>query len=366
MAGGAVDGETLAERLARARARAARALTGHGLRGAAEMLATIPADVEMDRYGDGGVVARLEAEVAALVGKEAALFFPSGTMAQQAALRVHADRRGRRGVVFHPACHLDWHEGRGYERLHGLFGVPAGALRRPLSLADLEGVAEAPAALLIELPQRDLGGTLPALADLLAQVEWAQRKGAAAHMDGARLWEATPFYGLSPAAIAAPFDTLYVSFYKGLGAITGSCLAGPADLLREAALWRQRMGGRLFGLWPYAASALAGLRERLPRMPLYYEHARAIAAALRDLPGVRVMPDPPQAPMMHIQMAVEPDALAAGALAIAEREGVWTFPAPFAVDAPGLLRVELSVGEATLSFAPQEVRGLVAELAGLA
>jgi threonine aldolase len=70
--------------------------------------------VEPDRYGAGGAVAALEAEVADLLGKPAALFLVSGTMAQQAALRVHADHRNRRGIVFHPACHLEWHEGRGY------------------------------------------------------------------------------------------------------------------------------------------------------------------------------------------------------------------------------------------------------------
>lgn len=351
------------EALAAARALSTRFLNGHGLRTAAEMLATIPVDVEMDRYGQGGVVRALEAEVATLLGKEAALFLPSGTMAQQATLRVHADRRGRRGIVFHPACHLDWHEGRGYERLHGLHGMPAGPAREPLSLASLEGVHEAPAALVLELPQRDLGGVLPTWDDLCAQVAWARAKGAAAHMDGARLWEATPYYRRPPAQIAALFDTVYVSFYKGLGGIAGCCVAGPADVVAEISEWRTRHGGRLFGLWPYAASALTVLRARLGRMPAYYEHAQAIAGALDRLPGVRVLPVPPQAPMMHVQLAATAAELRARALRIAERDGVWTFPTPFASDAPSLQRVEFSVGDATLGFGPDEVRALFAELA---
>src|SRR5215472_8089447 len=89
------------------RACCTRFLNGHGPQDAARLLASIPADTELDRYGDGGVVADLEAEVAGLLAKPAAVFLPSGTMAQQSVLRVHADRRGRWTVGFHPACHLD-------------------------------------------------------------------------------------------------------------------------------------------------------------------------------------------------------------------------------------------------------------------
>src|SRR5262249_60035922 len=90
----------------------------------ADLLASIPADTVPDRYGAGGVVAELEAEAAGLLGKPAAVYLPSGTMAQQSVLRVHADRRQRRTVLYHPLCHLDRHEDRAFERLHGLAGRP--------------------------------------------------------------------------------------------------------------------------------------------------------------------------------------------------------------------------------------------------
>ena len=102
-------------------------LTGHGPVRAADLLASIPADTVPDHYGDGGVVAELEAEIARLLGKPAAVYLPSGTMAQQSVLRVHADRRQRRAVVYHPLCHLDRHEDRAFQRLHGLTGRPAGS-----------------------------------------------------------------------------------------------------------------------------------------------------------------------------------------------------------------------------------------------
>jgi len=327
------------------------------------MLGSIPADVEADRYGSGGVVGELEAEVASLLGKPAALFLPSGTMGQQATLRVHADRSGRRAIVFHPACHLDWHEGRGYQRLHGLVGVPAGEIGAPLTRSTLDGIHELPAALLLELPQRDLGGTLPEWNDLVAQVSWARDRGAAVHMDGARLWEAAPWYGRPLAEIAALFDTVYVSFYKGLGAIAGCCVAGPTDVVAEVSDWRTRHGGRLFAMWPYAASALTSLRTRLPRMPTYYNHALAIADALGKLPGVEVIPNPPQSPMMHLQLSVTTADLESRAFDIARREKIWTFPRPFSTVSPTVQRIEFTVGDATLDFTPTEIRDLIAALA---
>src|SRR6266700_2844330 len=117
-------------------------LTGHGPVRPADLQASIPADTVPDRYGDGGVVTELEAEIAGLLGKPAAVFLPSGTMAQQLVLRVHADRRHRRTVVFHPMCHLHRHEGQAHERLHGLTGRPAGDADRLLRLSDLTAIAE--------------------------------------------------------------------------------------------------------------------------------------------------------------------------------------------------------------------------------
>jgi threonine aldolase len=347
------------------RARCTRFLNGHGRQDAARLLAMIPADTELDHYGEGGVAAGLEAEVASLLGKPSAVFFPSGTMAQQSVLRVHADRRGRRTVGFHPACHVDRHEGRGYERLHALTGRPIGDPDRLLTLGDLDAVAEPLAALLLELPQRDLGGQQPAWEDLRAQAAWAREHGAAVHMDGARLWESAAGYGRAPGEVAALFDTVYVSFYKGIGALPGCCVAGPADIIAEVREWRRRMGGTLFGLWPNAASARACLAQRLPRMPAYQEHARAIAAALAGLDGVRVIPDPPQVPMMHVLLRTSQEAFAAAARKLATEHGLWAGHPRLRVTAdPLMLRMELSVGDATCALKPAEIRGIFAELVG--
>ncbi|HYB86696.1 MAG TPA: beta-eliminating lyase-related protein [Streptosporangiaceae bacterium] len=344
------------------RARCSVFLAGHGQVTAADLLASIPADTVTDRYGDGGVVSELEAEIAGLLGQPAAVFLPSGTMAQQCVLRVHADRRQRKTVIFHPMCHLDRHEGQAYQRLHGLTGRPAGDLDRLLTINDLTAIGEPAAALLIELPQRDLGGQQPAWEDLQAQVEWARAHGAAAHLDGARLWESAAGYGRPPTEIAALFDTVYVSFYKGIGALPGCCLAGPADVLAEVREWRQRMGGTLFGLWPNAASALTCLRRRLPLMPAYLAHARAIAAALGDVTGVRVVPNPPQVPMMHLLLDTTQDKFAAAARHLAVEQGIWAWPTAMTTIDPGIQRVEFSVGDATCALQPDRVSDIIAAL----
>ncbi|MGN6444467.1 threonine aldolase family protein [Amnibacterium sp.] len=339
-----------------------RHLAGHGPVRAADLLATIPPDTEVDVYGAGGVVAALEAEVARLLGKPAAVFLPSGIMAQQAALRVHADRTARRTVLFHPTCHLALHEDGALERVQGLHGRTVGDPNRLITLADLQAVAEPPAALLLELPQRELGGLLPEWDDVLEQIAWARSRGATVHCDGARLWEASAGYGRSPAELAAPFDTVYVSFYKGIGALAGCCLAGEEDVIAEVREWRKRLGGTLYGLWPAAASALSLLPKRLARMPEYLAHARAIAAALRDVDGVRVLPDPPQVPMMHVLLDAPADQVQAAVRRIAETRGIWTFRGIATTQDPGAQRVELSIGDATLGFSPDEVADLFREL----
>jgi len=339
-----------------------RFLHWHGNRTAADYLSEIPPDVATDRYGEGGVVEELEREVASTLGKPSAVFLPSGIMAQQAVLRVHADRRGRRTVLYHPSCHLDLHEDRALERLHGLLGRPVGVFERLISLGDLETVAEAPAALLLELPQREIGGLLPAWDELLAHADWARARGAAVHMDGARLWGCGAFYGRSLSEICEVFDTVYVSFYKQLGGLPGACVAGPEDVVAEAREWRRRHGGTLYGLWPNAGSALAVLRKRLPRIDDYRRHAVTIAKALRDLDGVEVVPDPPHTTMMHLVFHRTADTLRAAALRLAREDGIWTWSRFGTTVVPSAQRVELETGDATLQFTPEEFRAVIERL----
>jgi threonine aldolase len=339
-----------------------RFLNGSGRRDATSLLATIPGDTQTDVYGNGGVVEELENEIARRLGKESALFMITGTMAQQAVLRIHADRRQRQSVVFHPKCHLDVREERAYQRLHGLVAVTCGGANEPLTSAQLASVAEPVAALLIELPQRDLGGTLPAWDELVAQVQWARDHGAATHLDGARLWEAAPYSAAtasrSIAEIAALFDTVYVSFYKGLGAIAGCCVAADRDTIEELKLWRVRHGGRAFGLWPYAASALSSLQLRGDRFAGYYERAGQVARALQRVDGVEVLPYPVQSPMMHVRVSGPCASINSRMLDVARKEGIWMFGGAYETEGPNLQRFEFNVGDATMEFTTKEIAAL--------
>ena len=145
-------------------------------------------------------------------------------MAQQSVLRVHADRRQRKTVIFHPMCHLDRHEGEAYQRLHGLTGRPVSGLDRLLTVGDLAAIGEPPAALLIELPQRDLGGQQPDWDDLRAQLAWARSREPPRTLTAPGCGSRRPGTAKPPAEIAALFDTVYVSFYKGIGALPGCCV----------------------------------------------------------------------------------------------------------------------------------------------
>ena len=335
---------------------------GNGFGRPAEMIASIGDDVEPDMYGEGGVVADVEREVAELLGKPAAVFLPSGTMAQAAALRVHADARGRRTVLWHTYCHVARHEQEGFARMHRLVGRAVGDLNRLITLDDLRVVAEPVAALLLELPQRDLGGQLPPFDDLVAQTGWARERGAAVHMDGARLWEAAAGYRRSPAEVSALFDTVYVSFYKGVGALPGCCVAGSAADVAQVKEWRRRLGGTLFGLWPAAASARNRLPGALAEMPARLEHAHAVAAALETVPGVRVLPSPPQTPMMHIWLPTTAERYAENAKRLAETDKLWVSPRAAATALPDFVMVEMTIGSATLRHNPAFIRETFARL----
>ena len=307
-------------------------------------------------------VEEVERRVAELLGKPRALFFPTGTMAQQVALRIHAERTGRHAFTGHQTNHLVLWEQQGYSAVHGLRYVPAGDAHSPLTREHLDDVGERPAALLLELPQREIGGLLPSWDELGEQVRWASDRGAAAHLDGARLWEAQPFYGRPHAEIAGLFDSVYVSLYKGLGGVRGAVLAGDDDLVAEAAVWRQRLGGAVPDAWPLALAALVGLDELPARMSEFRDHALAIAAALTADGTATVHPDPPQTPMFHLHLPVGAEAATRAAKEMLDEQGVQVLVRAQSQPLPNRSRCEVNVGENAMDFTPDEVVALVVEL----
>lgn len=300
-------------------------------------------------------VAELEERVADLLGKPAALFFPTGTMAQQTALRVHAERLGRPTFAAHPQCHLALWEGNGYSAVHGLRFHPVGDHNGLITLDDLHGISEPLSALLLELPQREVGGLLPDWDELVAQTRWAAERGVARHMDGARLWESQPHYDRPLSDIAGLFDTVYVSLYKGLEGVRGAVLAGERDLVDEAAQWRRRLGGDIPDAWPLAVAALVGMDEVLPRMAEFRDHAVALAAAVNADGFARTVPEVPCTPMFHLLLPMPRQEAEAAARELVEERGIHLFTRAQTTTDPRVCKVEVMVGVNGLAFSPGEL-----------
>lgn len=316
-------------------------------------------DVLPDQYGKGEVIESFERDIATLLGTQAAVFMPSGTMAQQSVLRAWTTRRGVPTVAIHPRGHLDQQEMFAYERLHGLHGIRIGSPDAPLTLGDIESVAEPIGALVLEIPQRELGNQLPSWDELVSISEWARERGIVLHMDGARLWESQPFYCRTYAEICALFDSVYVSFYKTLGGLAGAAIAGPADVMAEARVWQKRHGGTLIRMFPYVLSARYGLETRLERMGTYRDRALEIAAAVRDIPGVEIVPDPPHTNMMQLHLRGAADALQVAALDLARETGIFSWGRFSPSGRPRWQKVELTVGDGAFELSDAEISDLI-------
>lgn len=316
---------------------------------------------EWDFYGDGGAVERLESEVEALLGRPAA-YFPSGTMAQQVALRVHTERAGTRRVAMPDLSHLLHHEEDGPRVLQGLQVEHLTRGRTAPTREHLEAVHVPLAAVLVELPLRDAGCLLPTFEELEELAATVHDRGAAFHVDGARIWESQPHLGRPLPEIAALTDSLYVSFYKGLGGLSGAALVGDAELLAEARQWRRRMGGTVYRTAPEAVAALVGLRDRLPMIPDLVAWGRELAAALPA--HITVQPTVPHINTFHLYAAGDPDQVNARLLAMLEEHGVAFSRSWHAADEPGRVWTEVTVGDGALALEPDAVAAYLGELVG--
>lgn len=279
---------------------------GHGERNVQVLLEAfrdIDGSVPSDMYGKGVVIEDFQAKMAKYLGKEAAVFFPSGTMAQQIALRIWCDAKGLKRVAYHPLCHLEIHEEDGLKELHQIEPVLLADKHRLITLHDVMDMKEDISCLLLELPQREIGGQLPAFEELEAISAWCRERGIKLHLDGARLFEILPYYRKSAAEICALFDSVYVSFYKGIGGIVGAILAGDESFVRESKVWKRRHGGDLISLYPYILSADYYFERRIPRMEQYYRDAQELAGLFNQCGGGLVtLPTEPVSNMFHVHI----------------------------------------------------------------
>ncbi|WP_069813116.1 threonine aldolase family protein [Streptomyces sp. TP-A0874] len=325
-----------------------------------------------DVYGDG-VVGELERRVAELLGMEAAAFFPTGTMAQQIALRCWAGRTGNRTVALHPLSHPELWEGGALSAVSGLRTVHPTTDPRPPNADEVAELGEPFGTLMLELPLREAGFLLPSWDELTAVVAAAREREAVVHFDGARLWECTSHLGRTLPEIAQLADSVYVSFYKSLDGLSGAALAGPESLVEEARAWRHRYGGKVFQQWPAALAALVGLDRQLPRLGEYVAHARVVAAALErafaaagSVPWFRVHPGQPHTHQFQVWLPFGAGRLTWAGVVLAEETGDTLFRRWREPGVPGVSMTEVTVGEPGLAWTPQDVeqavRGLLARL----
>jgi threonine aldolase len=315
---------------------------------------------EWDGYGERGAVARLESEVATILGAEAAAWFPSGVMAQQVALRIWCDREGSRRVAIPDLSHLLVHELDGPRILQQL---EVEHLTTGPVVATADHLAAIPgrlAAVLVEIPLRDAGCLVPTYDALAALSAACRERGVRLHLDGARIWEAQTYLDRPLPEITALADTVYVSFYKGLGGLAGAALVGPPDVVDEARRWRRRMGGTLYRSTPEAVSALVGLRDRLPLMGDIVRWARTMTAALPD--HVSVVPAVPHTGTFLLHADGEADEVNARLVAHAEEHGLMLTSPWSPTDQPGRVRCEIAVAEGALALDAVEMAGLIGEL----
>ena len=315
----------------------------------------VSVDEKKDFYGTGKIIEDFEQEVALILGKPKALFMPSGTMAQVIALRIWSDQILNSNIGLHSTSHLENHEQKAYMFLHNLNGNLLGEHSRVISLSDIQKVKEKLSVIVIELPQRESGGLLPVWEQLEAISNWCKMNKIRLHLDGARLWECGPYYQKSYSEICVLFDSVYVSFYKGLGGMAGAILAGTEDFINDAKIWQRRQGGNLITLFPYVLSARASLHLRLERMKSYYDKAREVASIISTIDKIKIEPVIPQTNMLHIYFEGNIKQLEEASLEVARSEKILVFRKLQSTTNSSIGKFELSVGDAILDISNEDI-----------
>ncbi|MBM7692773.1 threonine aldolase [Peribacillus deserti] len=298
---------------------------GHGKRDVGilkQAIKEVDGRAESDIYGTGKLIEDFQDKMAAFLGKETAVFFPSGTMAQQIALRIWCDKKGIKKVAYHPLSHLEIHEEDGLKELHGIESILLADKDRLITLEDVVSMSDNIACLLLELPQREIGGQLPEYETLEAISAYCKEKGIKLQLDGARLFEILPYYQKTASEVCDLFDSVYVSLYKGVGGISGAILAGDKEFTEESKVWKRRHGGDLISLYPYIISSDYYFNQRIHKMEQYYHEAKELAALFNGCQNVSTKPKEPVSNMFHVHIALPKEKLEPILVEIYEAAGI--------------------------------------------
>jgi threonine aldolase len=280
--------------------------------------AMLAAEVGDDVFGEDPTVNRLQEKVADLLGKESALFVPSGTMSNQICVRAHTQPGDE--LLCETTCHIYNNEAGAPAALSGVTCRTLEGDYGILDVTQLEGKVR-PAddhqvhsrLVCLENTHNRGGGRVYPLEKVQAISTWAHKGGLAMHLDGARLWNAVVASGIPLLDWARPFDSVSVCFSKGLGAPLGSALAGSREFVTRARRIRKMFGGGMRQAGFAAAACLFALDHHIDRLAEDHQNARVIAQAIADTPGLRL--DPPEVETNLIWFEVDPDLGSARAVA---------------------------------------------------
>lgn len=318
-------------------------------------------NLEREYYSDGNAARLLERKVADLFGQKAALWCPTGTMAQAIAARIYAERTGHKKLILHPTSHLLLHENDGYRHAHHLDAGPIGEWSSVITADLLKGNA---ACAFLELPQRHNGGLLPSWEQLSALKKKSLETGLALHLDGARIWSCRPYYGnRSYADITAGFSSIYVSLYKDIGAVGGAVLIGNKDFIAEAEVWRSRLGGLMIEPWPMICDALRLIDHRLGQMEAFVTRAREIASCLAQADHIMIEPEVPHTNMFHVRLPCTMRNAEIARDKVAEQTSIWLASRFWDLEGTDVCSMEMAVGEKAAAVPLGDIQKAVTMLA---
>lgn len=330
---------------------------------AAMRAAMAAAEVGDDVFDEDPTVHRLQERVAALLGKEAALYVPSGTMSNQICVKVHTQPGDE--LLCEATCHIYNYEGGAPAMVSGVMCRTIEGDYGILDLCQLEDKVRPnnehfvrTRLVCLENTHNRGGGRVFPLEKLQAISEWAHRQGLAVHLDGARLWNAIVASGVPAAEWGRCCDSVSVCFSKGLGAPIGSALVGSREFVAKARRVRKMLGGGMRQAGVAAAAALYAVDHHLERLADDHRNARTLAEAIADTPGLRL--DPPEVETNLVWFEVDSDLAAARDVAAAlKQEGVLVHPA-----GPQTLRActHLDVSAAQILQAAEKIRRAVPSL----
>ncbi len=298
--------------------------------GAAMLRAMVEAPLGDDVLGDDPTVLRLQERVATLLGKEAACFVPSGTMANQAAIRAHTEPGDE--IIAHKESHIIHYETGAPAAISGCLVAPAEGARGQFDEAEVRRLVRskdyhAPRSrlLVVENTHNRGGGSVWPIERIGRVTAAAREAGLRTHLDGARLWNACAASGVAPSEYASHFDSVSACFSKGLGAPVGSIVAGSREFIGRVFRFRKMMGGAMRQAGILAAAALYALENNRARLAQDHANARALAEGLAKIAGLSVDLAALETNLLFFEVDTKLGTAAEFCARLRER-GVWMLP----------------------------------------